>query len=131
MRVSAEFLLHLGASAAWTAAGVFVALLFGWDGHRVLFIPVILTTSIGGWLMRGRSNPSVALWICVPPAIWFAGWAIVDLTKHGLEHFNRVFLGAGYCGDFSCAGQLFVTSPLVGTVTYVFVMAIAGRWRRA
>jgi hypothetical protein len=50
------------------------------------------------------------------------GWAFFDLLTLGLDHFMRVFVGAGFCGDFACAGQFFVTGPLVGSISY----AIAG-----
>ena len=54
----------------------------------------------------------------VPAAVWFAGWALSSIPE-GMDHFTRVFIGTGYCGDFACAGQWFVTSPLVGSLSYV------------
>jgi hypothetical protein len=61
----------------------------------------------------------------VPPAVWFAGWALADIPN-GLMHFMRTFVGTGYCGDLSCVGQWVVTTPLVGGVAY----ALAVRARR-
>jgi hypothetical protein len=118
---TATFFLHLGAATASSVSGLAVALVLGLAGKIGLFAPVVLTASLAGWFMASRLNAARAAWVWMPAAIWFAGWAFSSFSQ-GLDHFVRVFVGAGYCGDFACAGQLFVTSPLVGSVSYVVVV---------
>jgi hypothetical protein len=98
-----------------------VALILGLAGTIELFAPVIATTMVTGWFVAGRLNTQAARWIWLPAAIWFAGWTLPGWSL-GLDHFMRVFVGAGYCGDFSCAGQWFVTSPLVGSLSYAMTV---------
>ena len=95
----------------------------GLAGQLALFAPVVVAASVTGWFTTRRLNPAAAARIWVPTAIWFAGWAFFDLLTLGLDHFMRVFVGVGFCGDFACAGQFLVTGPLVGSISY----AVAGR----
>ena len=112
------FVLHLIAAMLSTMAGVAVALALGMDGDVVLFVPVFIAAALAGAFVRGRLPASGIDWLWLPAAIWFAGWAVASVPE-GADHFKRVFIGTGYCGDFSCAGQWFVTSPLVGSLSYV------------
>jgi len=106
-----------------------VALMLGLEGQIALFAPVIAATSLTGWLMaNGEHAERLAPWVCVPFAIWFGGWALEGVFGwRGLDHFMQVFVGTGYCGDFSCAGQWFVTAPLVGSVSYAIVVRACAR----
>jgi hypothetical protein len=124
------FLLHLAAVTAATAGGVVIALVAGVAGQPALFVPVVVTAGLTSALLSSRLNADAAVWTIVPALLWFAGWAISSVS-YGLDHFNRVFIGTGYCGDFSCAGQAFVTGPLVGTVAYAIVAQVADRARRS
>lgn len=112
------FVLHVIAAIVSTMAGVAVALALGLDGQVVLFIPVFIAAVLAGILVAGRLGTGGITWVWLPAAIWFAGWAVASVPE-GIDHFMTVFIGTGYCGDFSCAGQWFVTSPLVGSVSYV------------
>jgi hypothetical protein len=121
----AAFFVHLGAATVSAFAGVVVSLVLGLAGRIELFAPVVAASSLTGWFMPRRLNPVAAAWVWVPAAIWFVGWAFASFSL-GLDHFTRVFVGIGYCGDFACAGQWFVTSPLVGSISYVAVV----RWEK-
>jgi hypothetical protein len=105
-----------------------VALALGLAGKVALFAPVIAAASLTGLVMASRLNAAKATLLWMPATIWFVGWAVVSFSE-GLDHFMRVFVGTGYCGDFSCAGQFLVTSPLVGSVSYL--VAVRGFARTA
>ena len=120
---TAAFVLHLVAATVATLSALSVGLAFGLAGQLALFAPVVVAASVTGWFTISRVNPAAATWVWVPTAIWFVGWAFFDLLTLGLDHFMRVFVGVGFCGDFACAGQFFVTAPLVGTISY----AVAGQ----
>lgn len=115
------FFLHLMAATVATFGGLSAGLVLGLAGQLALFAPVVVAAGVTGWFTIRRLNPAPAAWVWVPTAIWFAGWACVDLLTLGLDHFVRVFVGTGYCGDFACAGQFFVTGPLVGSISYAVV----------
>ena len=112
------FVLHVIAATLSAMAGVAVALALGLAGQVVFFVPVFIVAALTGAFVRGRLPVPGIDWLWLPAAIWFAGWAVASVPE-GIEHFKRVFIGTGYCGDFSCAGQWFVTSPLVGSLSYV------------
>jgi hypothetical protein len=115
------FVLHVIAVTLSAMAGVAVALALGLAGQVVLFVPVFIAAVLTGAFVRGRLPVPGIDWLWLPAAIWFAGWAVENVPE-GIDHFKRVFIGTGYCGDFSCAGQWFVTSPFVGTLSYVMVV---------
>ena len=117
------FFLHLMAATVATLGGLTAGAVLGLAGQLALFAPVVVAASVTGWFTTRRLSPAAAAWIWVPTAIWFAGWAFFDLFTLGLDHFMRVFVGVGFCGDFACAAQFLVTGPLVGSVSY----AVAGR----
>ena len=119
------FVLHLIAAMLSTMAGVAVAFALGLDGEVTLFVPVVIAAAAMGAFIRGRLGVAAINWVWVPAAVWFVGWALSSIPE-GMEHFKTVFIGSGYCGDFACAGQWFVTSPLVGSLSYV----LAARARR-
>jgi hypothetical protein len=119
------FFLHLIAAMLSTMAGVVVALALGVDGDVVLFVPVVIVAAVAGAVVRRRLPSPGINWLWLPAAVWFAGWAVASVPE-GADHFKRVFIGTGYCGDFACAGQWFVTSPLIGSLSYV--MAARARW---
>ena len=112
------FVLHLIAVMLSTIAGLAVALALGLAGEVVLFGPVFIAAGLTGAFIRGRLSVAAIKWAWVPAAVWFVGWALSSIPE-GMNHFTRVFIGTGYCGDFACAGQWFVTSPLVGSLSYV------------
>ena len=122
----AAFFLHLGIATVATALGLTAALILGLAGTIGLFAPVVVAAIVAGWFVAGRLNTRAASCIWVPAAIWFAGWTLSSWSL-GLDHFMRTFVGVGYCGDFSCAGQWFVTSPLVGSISYVLTVRVAAR----
>ena len=126
----AAFFRHLGIATVATAVGLIAALILGLAGTIWLFAPVVVTAIVTGWFVASRMDTRAATWIWVPAAIWFAGWAVSSWSL-GLHHFMRTFVGVGYCGDFSCAGQWFVTSPLVGSISYVLTVRAAARRLRA
>jgi hypothetical protein len=99
-----------------TVAGVAVALALGLDGDLTLFVPVFIAAAAMGALTRGRLNGTAINVAWVPAAVWFVGWALASIPE-GMDHFMRTFIGSGYCGDFACAGQWFITSPLVGSLS--------------
>jgi hypothetical protein len=119
--LTAVFFLHLGVATVSTVSGLAAALMLGLAGTIELFAPVVVAAIVTGWFVAGRLNAQAATWVWVPAAIWFSGWALSSWSL-GLDHFMRVFVGVGYCGDFSCAGQWFVTSPLVGSISYVLTV---------
>lgn len=121
---SAAFLLHLGAAAAATVAGAAIGVVLGLTGHVALFAPVAVAAGLTGMLTARRLNAANAAFVWMPATVWFVGWAVASFPL-GLNHFMRVFVGTGYCGDFSCTGQFLVTSPMVGSVAY-FVGVRAG-----
>lgn len=125
---SKAFLLHLLAAMVSTAIGVVAALALGLAGEAALFAPVAVAAGLTGLILASRLDALKASFVWIPAAIWFIGWAVVSVPQ-GLDHFMRVFVGTGFCGDFSCAGQVFVTSPLVGSLSYL--VAFRGRARRA
>lgn len=118
---TAAFFLHLIAATVATFSALAAGLVLGLAGQLALFAPVVVAASVTGWFTTSRLNPAAAAWVWVPTAIWFAGWAFFDLLTLGLDHFMRVFVGTGFCGDFACAGQFFVTGPLVGSISYAVV----------
>jgi hypothetical protein len=95
--------------------------MLGLSGEIGLFAPVVGAAIVAGWFTASRLDARAATWIWVPAAIWFAGWALSS-SSLGVDHFMRVFVGVGGCPDFSCAGQWFVTSPLVGSISYVAIV---------
>ena len=117
------FVLHLIAAMLSTMAGVAVALALGLAGKVVLFVPVLIAAALTGAFVRGRLRAAGINWVWVPAAVWFAGWALSSIPE-GMDHFTRVFIGTGHCGDFACAGQWFVTSPLVGSLSYVMAARV-------
>lgn len=118
---TAAFFLHLIAATVATFAALSAGLVLGLAGQLALFAPVVVAAIVTGWFTTRRLNPSAAAWVWVPTAIWFAGWALFDLLTLGLDHFMTAFVGVGFCGDFACAGQFFVTGPLVGSISYAVV----------
>jgi hypothetical protein len=120
------FFLHLGIATAATTSGLIAALVLGLAGTLGLFAPVVAAAIVAGWLVAGRMSAQAATWIWLPAAIWFAGWTLSSWSL-GLDHFMRTFVGVGYCGDFSCAGQWFVTSPLIGIISYVVTVREVAR----
>ena len=112
------FVLHVIAAMISTMAGVAVALALGLGGEIVLFVPVFIAAALMGAFVRGRLSAAGINWVWVPAGVWFVGWALSSIPE-GMDHFTRVFIGTGYCGDFACAGQWVVTSPLVGILSYV------------
>ena len=124
----AAFFRHLGIAFVATAVGLTAGLALGLAGTIALFAPVVVAAMVTGWFVAGRLNTRAASWIWVPPALWFAGWALSSWSL-GLHHFMKTFVGVGYCGDFSCAGQWFVTSPLVGSISYVLTVREVARRR--
>ena len=119
------FVLHVIAAILSTMAGVVVALALGLAGKVVLFVPVVIAAAVTGVFVRGRLRAAGINWVWAPAAVWFVGWALASIPE-GMDHFTMVFIGTGYCGDFACAGQWVVTSPLVGSLAYV----IAARAKR-
>jgi hypothetical protein len=119
------FVLHLLAAMLSTMAGVAVALALGWAGKVVLFVPVLIAAALTGAFVRGRLRLAGINWVWVATAVWFVGWALSSIPE-GMDHFKTVFIGTGYCGDFACSGQWFVTSRLMGSLSYV--MAARARW---
>ena len=124
--MAAAFFRHLGIATVATALGLTAALSLGLAGSIGLFAPVVVAAIVTGWFVAGRLNARAARWIWVPAALWSAGWALSS-SSLGLDHFMRTFIGTGYCGDFSCAGQWFVTSPMVGSIAYVLTVRGAAR----
>lgn len=118
---TAAFFLHLIAATVATLIALSAGLALALAGQLALFAPVVVAASVTAWFTASRLNPAAAAWVWVPTAIWFAGWAFYDLLMFGLDHFMRVFVGVGSCGDFACAGQFFVTGPLVGNISYAAV----------
>ena len=118
---TAAFVLHLIAATVATVSALSAGLVLGLAGQRALFVPVVVAASVTAWFTTSRVNPAAAAWVWVPTAIWFSGWAFFDLLTLGLDHFMRVFVGVGFCGDFVCAGQFFVTGPLIGSISYAIV----------
>jgi hypothetical protein len=112
------FVLHVVAAMLSTMAGVAVALALGWAGEVVLYVPVLIAAGLTGAFVRGRLRLAGINWVWMGTAAWFVGWALSSIPE-GIDHFKTVFIGTGYCGDFACAGQWFVTSPLVGSLSYV------------
>lgn len=117
------FVLHVIAAMLSTMAGVAVSLALGLDGEIALFLPVFIAAAVAGAFVRGRLRGLGINWVWVPAAIWFVGWALSSIPE-GMDHFKTVFLGTGYCGDFVCAGQWFVTSPLVGSLSYMMAARV-------
>ena len=115
------FFLHLIAAAVATLSALSAGLVLGLAGQLALFAPVVVAAGVTAWFTTSRLNPAAAAWVWVPAAIWFAGWAFFDVLTSGLDHFMRAFIGVGFCGDFACAGQFFVTGPLVGSISYAVV----------
>lgn len=126
--LSVTFLLHLGAAAAATIVGAAIGVVLGLTGHVALFAPVAVAAGLTGMVTARWLNAANVAPVWVPATIWFVCWTIVSLSL-GVNHFMAVFIGTGYCGDFSCAGQFFVTSPLVGSVAYLVAVRAGARLR--
>lgn len=131
-RSESAFLFHLIAATAATVAGLAVALVAGFEGHLAFFLPVVILGGLGG-AFAGQFRPdSGVAWVVLPAGIWFAGWAGGAIYSDGLgSRFVTAFIGTGYCGDFSCTGQILVTAPLVGTVCYAVAARVAAQRRAA
>ncbi len=98
-------------------------------GNIGLLVWVAVVAIPAGSFMAKRADPAAAIWAWVPAALWFAGWTIPTLLDSGEPDFQRTFIGDGSCGDVSCAGQVLVTAPFVGSVVYVWAARTAAKDR--
>ena len=125
----AAFVGHSVAAVAISLFGAIAAGLLGMLGNVSLLIAVAVVAMLGGTFVAKHVDGSKAKWSWIPGTLWFAGWVIPTLLDSGEPHFERTFIGNGYCGDFSCMGQVFVTAPFIGSVVYAWAARVAAKDR--
>ncbi len=122
-----RFVLHAVIGGATSLATAVAAVALGMDGNPALLALVAVVAMLAGAFVGRRADSSKATWSWIPAALWFAAWVIPTLLDSGEPHFGQTFIGNGYCGDFSCAGQVLVTAPFLGSVVYVWAASLQAK----
>jgi hypothetical protein len=113
---------HLTFVCTAAAIGAVIGFLFPWSGTPFYFLPVAAVGVTLGFRRRLRnalaSRPWTIVALLLPATAWLGyqlSHADVYAWPLGVE---MAFTGSGYCGDFACAQQVFVTMPFVWSLAY-------------
>jgi hypothetical protein len=92
------------------------------EGRISLFLPSVLLGFVAGAMSARRGNqpsPTTMAAMVAGSAVWLSLWVSQANLYDWPNGFEASFTGTGFCGDFSCAGQVFVTTPFVVSLAYV------------
>ena len=127
-RALSRILLHVAVSLGCAVVGSLIGSTTGLDGTITFFLPVAVLAAASGFAVR-RLRPDLTAfvpWILLPTSVVFVAAVVTEGLYDWPEGIELQFIGTGYCGEYSCMGQMYATAPLIASIAYALAACAGG-----